>query len=102
MYLPCLWSSVSIRIFSKACYKYQDFVDRGKLLTNNFFSQDYRKAKLVSTVEKFYGRPHDPVDPYNVAVSKLISDLKHIKAFKCRIFVVTDLFHGYIDMAGVL
>ena len=55
--------------------KYQDFIDRGKLLTNKSFSQGYRKAKLVSTVKKFCGRHHDLVDPYNVDVSKLISDL---------------------------
>ena len=29
----------------------------------------------MSTVKKFYGRHHDLVDPYNVAVSKFISDL---------------------------
>ena len=61
--------------YARACCKYPDFVDRGKLLTNQLFSQGYRKAKLVSTVKKFYGRHHDLVDPYNVAVSKLISDL---------------------------
>ena len=33
--------------YARACCKYQDFVDRGKLLTNKFFSQGYRKAKLV-------------------------------------------------------
>ena len=49
--------------------------DRGKLLTSKLWSQVYRKANLVSTVEKFYGRHYDLVDPFNVAVSKLISDL---------------------------
>ena len=36
--------------YARACYKYLDFVDREKLLTNKLFSQIYRKAKLVSTV----------------------------------------------------
>ena len=40
---------------------YQDFVDR--------------KLKLVSAAEMFYRIHHDLVDPSNVAVSKLISDL---------------------------
>ena len=31
--------------------------------------------KLVSTVKKLYARHHDLVNPYNVAVSKLILDL---------------------------
>ena len=26
---------------------------------------------------------------------------KHCKAFKYRILIFTDLFHGYIDMEGV-
>ena len=46
------------------------------------------------------------VDSYNVAVSKLISDLmasvEANKAFKYRIFISTDLFHGHIDMADDL
>ena len=60
----------------------------------------------MSTVKNIYGRHHDLVDPYNVAVSKLISDLmasvEAYKTFKYRIFIFTDLFHGYIDMAGIL
>ena len=36
--------------YARACYKYQDFVDRGKLLTNKLFSRGYCKAMLVSTV----------------------------------------------------
>ena len=61
--------------YSRACCKYRDFVDRGKLLNNRLLSQSYRKAKIVSTVKKFYGTHHNLVDPYNVAISKLISDL---------------------------
>ena len=37
--------------YAKACCKYQDFVYRGKLLTNKLFTQGYRKAKLMSTVK---------------------------------------------------
>ena len=60
--------------YARACCKYQDFVDRGKVLTN-IFLLGCRKAKLVSTVKKFYGRHHDLIDSCNMAVSKLISDL---------------------------
>ena len=49
--------------------------DRGKLITIKLLSQDCRKAKVMSTVKKFYERHHDLVDPYNVAVSKLMSYL---------------------------
>ena len=34
--------------YARACCKYKDFVDRGKLLTNKFLSQGYRKTRLVS------------------------------------------------------
>ena len=48
---------------------YEDFVDRGKLLTSKSLSQEYRRAQLVSTLKEFYGRHHDLVDPYSVAAS---------------------------------
>ena len=32
-------------------------------------------AKLVATLKKFYGRYHDLVNPYNVAVSRIVSDV---------------------------
>ena len=58
----------------------------------------------MSTVKKFYG--HYLVDPYYVAVSNLFQigwpQAKYSKALKTRIFIFTDLFHGYIIMATVL
>ena len=38
-------------------------------------SQEYQKAKLVATRKKFYGRHHDLVNHYNVAVSRIVSDV---------------------------
>ena len=38
-------------------------------------SQGYQKTKLVATLKKFYGRHHDLVNPYNVAVSRIVSDV---------------------------
>ena len=35
----------------------------------------YQKTKLVATLKKFYGRHHDLVNPYNVAVSRIVSDV---------------------------
>ena len=71
-YVVCISQLVP---YARAYCKYQNFVDRAKLLTNKLLSQGYRKTKLVSTVKKFYGRHHDLVDPYSAAVSKLISNL---------------------------
>ena len=89
--------------YARACCKYQEFVDRGKLLTKKLLSQGYRNMKLVSTVKKFHGRHRELVDPCNDAISKCISDfiasVEVGKAFKYRIFIFTNLLHGYIDMA---
>ena len=45
-------------------------MERGKVLTTK-----YQKAKLVATLKKFYGRHHALVSPYNVAVSRIVSDV---------------------------
>ena len=48
-------------------------MERGKVLTTCLLSQGYQHTKLVATLKKFYGRYHDLVNPYNVAVSGIIS-----------------------------
>ena len=45
------------------------------MLTTKLLSQGYQKTKLVATLKKFYGRYHDLVNPYNVAVSRIVSDV---------------------------
>ena len=48
---------------------------RRKVLTTKLLSQGYQKTKLVATLKKFFGRHHDLVNPYNVAVSRIVSDV---------------------------
>ena len=45
------------------------------MLTTKLLSQRYQKTKLVAILKKFYGRHHDLVIPYNVAVSRIVSDV---------------------------
>ena len=45
------------------------------MLTTKLLSQAYQKTKLVATLKKFYGRHHDLVNPYSVAVSRIVSDV---------------------------
>ena len=51
------------------------------MLTTKLLSKGYaciKKTttnKLVATLKKFYGRHHDLVNPYNVAVSRIVSDV---------------------------
>ena len=61
--------------YARACSNYQDFMERGKVLTTKLFSQGCIKTKLIATLEKFYGRHRDLVNPYNVAVSRIVSDV---------------------------
>ena len=58
-----------------ACSNYQDFMERGKVLTTRLLSLWYKKTKLVATLKKFYGRHHDLINPYNVSVSRIVSDV---------------------------
>ena len=50
-------------------------MERGKVLTTKLLGQGYQKAKLAATLKKFYGRHQDLVNPYNVAVSRIVSDV---------------------------
>ena len=50
-------------------------MERGKVLTTKLLSQGYQKTILVATLKKFYGRHHDLVNPYNVVVSRIVSDV---------------------------
>ena len=45
------------------------------MLITKLSSQGYQKTKLVATLKKFYGGHHDLVNPYNVAVSRIVSDV---------------------------
>ena len=38
-------------------------------------SQGYQKTKLVATLKTFNGKQHDLVNPYNVAVFRIVSDV---------------------------
>ena len=58
--------------YARTCSNYQYFMERGKVLTTKLLSQGYQKTKLVATFKKFYGRHHDLVNPYNVAVSRIV------------------------------
>ena len=69
-----IYVSQSIR-YARACSNYQDFMERGKVLTTKLLSQGYQKTKLVATLKTFCGRHHDQVNPYNGAVSRIVSDV---------------------------
>ena len=59
--------------YSRACRSYQDFLDRGLLLTRKLLNQGFLLVKLKSLPRKLYSRNHDLVDRYGISVSYLCS-----------------------------
>ena len=55
--------------YSRACGSYQDFIDRGLILTRKLLSQGFL---LV------YSRHHDLVDRYGISVSQMTTDIFHL------------------------
>ena len=42
--------------YAWACSTYEQFIMRGKLLTNKLLKQEYQELRLKSSLRKFYGR----------------------------------------------
>jgi hypothetical protein len=64
--------------YSKVCGSYQDFLDRGLLLTRKLLNQGFLLVKLKSSLRKYYGRHHDLVDRYGISVSQMTTDMFHL------------------------
>jgi hypothetical protein len=64
--------------YSRACGSYQDFLDRGLLLTMKLLNQGFLLVKLMSSLRNFYGRHHDLVDRYGISVSQMTKDMFHL------------------------
>jgi hypothetical protein len=64
--------------YLRVCGSYQDFLDRGLLLTRKLPSQEFLLIKLESSLRKFYGRHHDLVNRSGLSVSQMTTDLFHL------------------------
>ena len=64
--------------YSRACGSYQDFLDRGLLLTRKLLNQGFHLVKLKSLLRKFYSRHHDLIDRYGISVSQMTIDMFHL------------------------
>ena len=62
---------------SRACFAYEDFSKRGRLLTNKLMLQGYNESRLKSSFRKFYGRYNDLVCGYNLSLAHMLNDLFH-------------------------
>ena len=64
--------------YSRACGFYQEFLDRGLLLTRKLLKQGFLLVKLKRSLQIFYGRHHDLVDRYGISVSQITTDMFHL------------------------
>ena len=64
--------------YSRVCGSYQDFLDRGLLLTWKLPNQEFLLIKLESSLRKFYGHHHDLVDPNGLYVPQVTTDMFHM------------------------
>jgi hypothetical protein len=63
--------------FARACFAYEDFSKRGKLLTKKLMLQDYNESRLKSSFRKFCGRYNDLVCDYKLSLAYMLNDLFH-------------------------
>jgi hypothetical protein len=61
--------------YSRAYGSYQDFLDRGLLLTRKLLNQWFLSVKLMPSLRKFYGGHHDLIDRYGISVSQMTTDM---------------------------
>jgi hypothetical protein len=59
--------------YSRACGSYQDFLDRGLLLTRKLLNQGFLLVKMKSSLRKFY-----LVDRFGISVSQMTTDMFHL------------------------
>ena len=71
--------------YSRACGSYQDFLDRGLLLTRKLLNQGFLLVKLKSSLRKCYGRHHDLVDHYGISVFRSFPYSRLITGFVTRL-----------------
>ena len=62
--------------YARACFAYEDFSKRGKLLTNKML-QGYNESRLKSSFRKFYGRYNNLVCDYKLSLARMLNDLFH-------------------------
>ena len=71
---------------------YQDFLDRGLLLSRKLPNQGFLLVKLKLSPRKFYGHHHDLVDRYGIYVSQMNTDMFYLSQILPGAFVI----HGFV------
>jgi hypothetical protein len=63
--------------YARACFAYEDFSKRGKLLTKKLMLQGYNESRLKASFRKVYGRYDDLVCDYKLSLAHMLNDLFH-------------------------
>ena len=71
--LRCKFVSQLI-LYCRASSKYHDFVSRSGQLVTKLKNQGYVLTRLKAAFKKFYGRHHNLVDNYNLAMSQMANE----------------------------
>ena len=64
--------------YSRACGSYQDFLDKGLLLTRKLLNLGFLLVELKSSLRKFYGRHNDLINCYGISLSQITTDMFHL------------------------
>jgi hypothetical protein len=63
--------------YARACSPYNQFLSRGRLLTDKLMLQGFLQSRLMSAFSKFYGRYNDLIYNYKLSLSHMLSDIFH-------------------------
>jgi hypothetical protein len=63
--------------YARACFAYENFSKRGKLLTKKLMLQCYNESRLKSPFRKFYARYNDLVCDYKLSLAHMLNDMFH-------------------------
>ena len=81
--------------YSRGYGSYQDFLDKGLLLTRKLLNQGFLLVKLKSLLRKFYGRRHhDLVDHNGISVSQMTTDIFQLSLTLPCPYLMHDLSPG--------
>jgi hypothetical protein len=61
--------------YARVFFAYENFLKRGKLLTNKLMLQGYNESCLKSSFCKFYGHYNDLVCDYKLPLAHMLDDL---------------------------
>ena len=63
--------------YARACSAYDQFLNRGKLLTYKLLLQGFQQSRLKAAFRKLYGRYNNLVYQYDLSLSQMLSDVFH-------------------------